>query len=98
MPANKETTLHAHWSKRENDIMIYYPNGASGHLLHQVLSTPKLWVLPKDSGGDMKPLYGITENPYLAVFEDKSFLQELESRGYDLTTFRFSIRKKGTVK
>jgi hypothetical protein len=97
MAKRKENTLYAFWSKREKDVMICFPSKPSGHLLHQFLSNKALLVLPKTSGADMKKLYEVKENPYMAVFEDKSFLQELEHRGYDLTTLRFSIDKKEKI-
>jgi len=39
---------------------------------------------------------GLLHNAFniVPVFEGKSLIQELESRGYDLTTFRFEIRMK----
>lgn len=37
-------------------------------------------------------LYGVFS--FLEVHAGKTFTQELESRGYDITTLQFSIRKK----
>ena len=41
---------------------------------------------------DSRLLYGALA--YKDVFEGKTLVQELEARGYDLTTLRFSIRRK----
>lgn len=94
MAKRDENTLSAFWSKREKDIMICYPSKASGALLHHVLSGNAMRVLPKSSGEGLTELWEIKDNPLMAVFRDKSFLEELEERGYDLTTLRFSIKKK----
>lgn len=48
------------------------------------------------SGKRMQPVYGQErdENHGLPWKFDKSFLEELEARGYDLTTLKFSIQLK----
>jgi len=68
---NKERTLRAYWSKKENDLVYWSPRKADGHLLHGVL-------------------YYKSTLPTLEI----PLLEELEKRGYDLTTIRFSIQLK----
>lgn len=73
----KETTLAAKWSKREKDVMFYYPGSKSdGHLLHCFFS------------------YARTSFTEMQDPKSKSLLDELEARGYDITTLKFSIKKK----
>lgn len=71
---DKDNTLAAKWSKKENDIMIYYPNKCDGALLNNHL------FHPRDS---------ISCHP---------FIKELERRGYDITTLKFSVKKKKELK
>jgi hypothetical protein len=52
-----------------------------GHFLHYVFSVP---TVERD----------ITRNEPVIR---KSFMEELEERGYDLTTIKFSIQKKRTT-
>lgn len=64
------------------DIAYYGGDGVSRtdqRLLHSVLSSPRM--VP-----DIK-------SPRQFAF-DNSLIDELQARGYDLTTLRFSIRKK----
>lgn len=70
----KEDTLYAYWSKRENDVMLCYPDHKwNGHYLSTVLTGPRY-------GYDGK--------------QEPSFIDELDKRGFDVTTLRFSIKKK----
>ena len=70
----KENILKARWSKKDNDILICYPDKRDGAFLH--------WQFGKHPESLLKP------------FElSKSFFDELKARGYDLTTFNFSIKK-----
>lgn len=79
MPFDPETTLRIRWSKRENDVVYQYPGRkADGHLLHHYIASPRPRV-----GGAVD-----------GVHFDPSLLEELEKRGYDLTTLSFSIKKK----
>ena len=65
MDSNK---LRAKWSKRESDVMIYYPDKRDGALLHHYLTQPD-------------------------IYTGNTLLQELDSRGYDITTLKFEIQK-----
>ena len=62
----KNDHLHAYWSKRENDLMLYHPLGV------QTTSDARV----------------------LAEHLNKTLTDELDRRGYDLTTLRFSIAPK----
>ena len=71
-----------YWSKREKDLMFDWNSPASksdSHLLHNVLCNKRF--LPS----------------FLSPKEwqeEKSLIDELEERGYDITTLKFSIKKK----
>lgn len=76
------------WSKREGNHMIHYPRKCDGHLLHYLVSVKspsidfdRLSESPKGSG-----LFAIKYN--------KSFLEELEDRGYDVKTLKISCKLK----
>jgi hypothetical protein len=79
-----ENTLSAYWSPRENDFVFRHPPGvqtrASAHLLHVVLNTDRPRV---DCSGDGRQ-----------IVWDPSLVKELDRRGYDVKTLRFSIMKK----
>ena len=63
--------LHAYWSKREADLMLYHPLGESTTSDARVLSECL----------------------------NKTLTDELDRRGYDVTTLRFSIApKRGNVR
>ena len=74
-------TLKAYWSKRENDLVFHHPDFKwNGHLLYGVMCSPQPHIDYSNGGRDV--VFG------------KSFVQELEARGYDITTLRFSVCKK----
>lgn len=81
MTERRKPALTARWSKREKDLVIAYPNGPDGHLAYNVLCGPRA-------------RYDSSQNPAFPVVYDKSFTDELERRGYDLTTLKFSICRK----
>lgn len=81
MSARAKPALRAYWSKRERDVMYWHDRfPPDGHLMHQAFSN-------KQFGGS----YPADRVP---PEQRTSFLEELERRGYDLTTLRFSIRRK----
>jgi hypothetical protein len=93
-PRNPKKELKACWSKREGDVMIHYPNKPDGCWLHDMLNTKRL-----RSGSTKDYTYAerITIqdwNTNLCIYEGKSFLQELEERGYDVKTLKISVRRK----
>jgi hypothetical protein len=86
VPTAKPGELKAVWGRAERgdapDIVYAWGEGvnrADGRMLHNALSGERLRPTMKNLGG-----YEV----------DKSFLEELENRGYDLTTLKFSIQKK----
>jgi hypothetical protein len=74
----KRRTLRARWSKRERDILYSYPRHGS-------------------EGALLHYHFGVLQPaafPAARIPEGKTLLQELEERGFDLTTLRFSIAVK----
>lgn len=72
-------TLSIRWGKRERDMLIDYPSKPDGWLVHDVFF------------GDRCRLS--MEGPFNVVW-DPSLVKQLEERGYDLTTLKFSIKRK----
>ena len=72
--------LTVRWNKRERDFHISYPRRCDGHLASAVLFNKRMHPLfSQRKPGD--PPWGF----------DPSFIEELESRGYDTKTLRFSV-------
>lgn len=89
VPKAKPGELRACWGKADRwsgpDICYAWGDGvprADGRLLHNTLSSERMTVDFPNTGHKWVP----------------SFVQELEERGYDLTTLRFSIQRKPIVK
>lgn len=80
MPFDSKTTLRARWSKKEGDVIYEYPSKPDGHLLHNYIGCERMTVDTSYMGP------GYSWMP--------SLLNELEKRGYDITTLKFSIKKK----
>lgn len=78
MSRRNPNKLTARWSKRENDVLYWYPSKPDGHLLHAVLSAPR-----------QRYDYTTERMEY-----EPSLLEELKARGYDITTLRFTIERK----
>lgn len=77
----RETTLSARWSKREKDLAFHWPaSKPDGHLLYNVFC-----------GNRWRPDW---EGMRVSGAFDPSFVKELEARGYDITTLRFSVKAK----
>ena len=81
----RETHLMAYWNDKEDDVEFNWPFGSQtkcdSHLLYGVLS--------------MKQLEVVTTSDFCRHrYAEKSFLEELDARGYDLTTLKFSIKLK----
>jgi hypothetical protein len=76
---DESTTLAAWWSEKERDLMFHHPTRkADGHMLMGAFCYP-----PRTPG------IGLMDRE-----EPKSLVQELEARGFDLTTLRFTIQLK----
>lgn len=91
-PRVHEGELHIYWGKADKhtaeDVVYHNGDGTSQadlRLLHRVIGTDSQhlnWNAPSNASR----LDWVTYEP--------SLLNELEKRGYDLTTLRFYIRKK----
>jgi len=71
--------LHVRWSKKQKDVMIKYPRSPDGHLAFGVLCS-------KRATPNFKLPFGVEWLP--------SFTDELEARGYDITTLKLSCMLK----
>jgi hypothetical protein len=87
-PKAKPGELKAQWGKVEGEVDLCFAWGGAGAtksdsaLLQQVLANKR--YLPSFKGP-------------LGTYEtENSLVEELEARGYDITTIRFSIQKKAT--
>ena len=70
------------YNKRQKDFVVYYPRSPDGHLvLYHLLNDILQFDLTK---------WGKGKIPY----ETFNFKKELEKRGYDLSTLKFSIELK----
>lgn len=95
-PRNPEIELKACWSKREEDIMIHYPSKPDGHFMWGLLSSKTMSSRFTDQAkrdGD-KIVTKQDWNNNLCIIEEGSFLDQLDARGYDLSTLKISIKKK----
>ena len=83
MGKHNEEKLSVIWDKRQKDFVVKYPRRCDGALaLNQLVGNMLLWDMDKALKHEF--MCHRTEN----------FKDELEKRGYDLTTFRFSIELK----
>jgi hypothetical protein len=71
--------LTARWDARKRDIVYRTPRSHDGMALWGALAMKRARV-------DIGKPFGVVYDP--------SFLEELDARGYDLTTLRFSVQKK----
>ncbi len=73
------------WSRREKALLYGYESSKpTSMLIAHVFEGIKMGDLYSHVGREPRP------------GDDRTFAQELEARGYDLTTLRFSIRRKKT--
>lgn len=93
-PKAKPGELKAQWGKWPGDLPeLCYVWGAGiskrdANLMHDMLCEKRARLAFGDDRLKLGP----------PIIYDKSFLQELEARGYDITTLRFSIQKKTELK
>lgn len=66
------------WSKRERGLLYRFPRSADGHFAYAAFE------LPRHRGGLFEE----------ATVQLPSLVQELERRGYDVTTLRFECKRK----
>jgi len=78
----KKEKLVVFWSQREKDFLIRFPRSQDGSLAYYVFCCES-------------PVRRFGETPDWGW--DPSFVKELESRGYDTTTLRFSVERKSPV-
>lgn len=80
--SRNERKLSIIYHKKQKDFVVYYPRTCDGALAMKHLVGDILrYRIPKD-GNDK------------TNFEAQSFIKELEKRGYDITTLKFSIELK----
>jgi len=82
MPKYNKRKLSIIYDKRQKDFVVKYPRNCDGSLAFYYLIGD---ILRFDI---MK--YNTNEIPYEII----NFKKDLEERGYDLTTFKFSIELK----
>lgn len=83
MPKYNKNKLSLIWDKRQTDFIVKYPNNCDGSLIiHHFLNDTLEWRLKSD----------IYPEPF--NFEITNFIKELEERGYDPKTLKFSIELK----
>ena len=67
--------LKIKWSKKENDLLYYYPRKSDGGVLHD--------------------FFEYLTSKATCDGQERTLRNELIARGYDITTLKFSIKKKG---
>ena len=83
MPAHNENKLSLIWDKRQKDFVVKYPRRCDGALiLHNIINNKLIWDMDKASRREFH------------CFRSESLKDELEKRGYDLATLKFSIELK----
>ena len=98
MKIDKSKILRIVWSKREKDFVIHYPSSPDGSLISQLIrpwkSICKISMVDSyiDKTTEELKYYRGSLGEYTLL--EKDWLKELDRRGYDLTTLKFSIQKK----
>lgn len=71
------------YDKRQKDYVVKYPRRCDGALvIHHLVGDILKYKIPDE------------ENKYPYNWIKDNFIEELEKRGYDITTFKFSIELK----
>ena len=79
---NKEK-LSLIYDKRQKDFVVKYPRNCDGNLLmSHILNNILKWRIPTE------------KKPYPHNWDATTFIEELEKRGYDPKTLKFSIELK----
>ena len=90
----REITLKIFYSKKEKDFVVQYPAGKStgGYVISQIISKRTIARLKtmesKDLWDSEKVLY--SDGNYNFIEHD--FIKEMENRGFDIKTLKFSIK------
>lgn len=99
MSARGKPDLAVRWSKRER-ALLYDGSTPTGGMLSGILERITLGEMNGNMCGTECNRNGLTARINQGRPPDPSdtrtLAQELDARGYDLTTLRFSIRKKTT--
>ena len=83
MAKYNEKKLSVIYDKRQNDFVVKYPRSCDGALaIHHLVSDTLEYRIPSK------------EKEYPHNFEVTNFIKELEKRGYDTETLKFSIELK----
>jgi len=78
-----ENKLSVIFDKRQNDFVVKYPRSCDGALaIHHLVNDTLEYRIPSK------------EREYPHNFEVTNFIKELEKRGYDIKTLKFSIELK----
>jgi len=77
-----ENKLSLIYDKRQKDFVVYGPNSHDRALILCLLRDTLIFSFDKQIKGEKYP------------YEVENLKNELEQRGYDLTTIKFSIKKK----
>jgi hypothetical protein len=93
-PKKPAAELRVYWSKRENALM-FYGSKPTGGWLSGIFDRITMEEMEGTTCGPECKQKGLRGRIHRPDESDKrTFSQELEARGYDLTTLRFQIRKK----
>lgn len=89
-PRKLKPELRIYWSKREK-ALLYDGRKETGGMLSYIFENIKIIDIYGQRHGLGAKLHTPDES------DERTFAQELDARGYDLTTLKFSIRKKPGV-
>lgn len=90
----REITLKIFYSKKEQDFVVQYPAGKStgGYVITQIISKRTISRLKtmgtKDLWNSEKVLYSSGDYNFI----EHDFIKEMENRGFDIKTLKFSIK------
>ena len=83
MGRHNENKLSLIFDKRQKDFIVKYPRRCDGNLLmSHILNDILKWRIPTE------------KKPYPYNWDTTNFIDELEKRGYDPKTLKFSIELK----
>ena len=86
MAKHNENKLSVIYDKRQKDFVVKYPRRCDGNLaLNHLVSDTLEYRLPTK------------DKDYPSNFEVTNFIKELDKRGYDTSTLKFSIELKSSA-
>ena len=84
MPRHDERKLSVIYDKRQKDFVVKYPRSCDGHLtINHLVQGVLRWELPTNE---------VEKYPF--NFKKFNFIEELERRGYNIESMKFSIKLK----